>query len=199
MSWFERLQQDLAGLVLPLAIFAVLCAIVLTSALLVVAYHRRSMRKQREKVFPIVVPGIGMRLSSAPPFKATVDDVADALLLLIAKVVDVKLYDRARVTEALGRVNVAWVPADTALFGIGAMRHIRDEFGRVIAGDQRGDTLRVVYRNDDRLGNTAFVHECGHLLHTLEKLVDDDHKDERMWKQVIEPIDASIDTASKRS
>lgn len=62
-------------------------------------------------------------------------------------------------------------------------RHIKDKYGRNIAGDHDGDEVRVVYNAADtdaptgeRVGRTALAHEVAHELDELLGITDYDHR-----------------------
>lgn len=192
MHWSEVLKQDLENLVLPLTIFAGACLLMFVNTLFVFWIKRRSLMRQRAKEYPVTIQGWGLRMTEPPPFQATVDDVAGCLSLLLDKAVEVKGYSRKKAKAKLDWLNVTWIANDPYLVKTGAIRHIRDGYGRIISGDHQGNNIRVVYRPEDRLGHTAFVHECGHELHELEGRRDMDHEDKVMWDGIVRPVKKAL-------
>lgn len=173
---------------------AVVAAVVLgmfvTSMAFALVVYPRWQNRQWQRVFPEPVPGWKARMSSPPPFAASADDVRALFDLMWHRVIEAKGYDAARARAVLNLALVYWVPADPALEiqDPKLVRHVRDAWGRNIAGDTTDRVIRVVYRRDDRLGNTALAHELGHMLHRLERLMDLSHGDEVMWKRIVPAV-----------
>jgi len=170
-----------AGLCLGAFVFSLVFALVV---------YPRWRRRVWARAFPITVPGWGARMSSLPPFHASPEDVKAMLDLMLFKAVEVKGYNRRQARSLLNTMLFEWLPADPGLAREDKRwtRHIRDGFGRVIAGDTQGQITRVVYNAPDRLGHTAAAHECGHILHALEHRIDYAHLDAEMWEKVVESV-----------
>lgn len=83
--------------------------------------------------------------------------------------------------SSLVDLKVDFVPSESK-----EQRYITNELGIKIAGnyDPFNHIVRLVYKPGDRVINTAWAHELGHVLHTLEKKIDLDHSDKEMWRQI---------------
>jgi len=134
-----------------------------------------------EKKYPTKVPGWKLRLSSPPPFNATLDDVAKALDLFLEVAVSTKGYSKSKLKKKVNGLYIEWLRPQNE----DGKRYIVDQYGRKIAGDHSGDMIRVVVLDDDTLGSTAFFHEIGHEAHELEGIVDYNHEDKKMWNELI--------------
>jgi hypothetical protein len=133
-------------------------------------------RKAELDNHPVRVPGYDITMNAEPPFDSTAHDVAlavDAVLKLSKP-----LAPNAR--KKLVDLRVTWLPADESLWSQGARRHVRHpEFGDARAGWISGRHVFVVYRNDDTVADTEFIHE---LLHRIRpEGPDPEHEDPRYW------------------
>ena len=135
----------------------------------------RMARKKRLAMFPQHITGWESRMASSP-FAA--DLVGMALEALVDAWEDHLKTPEEDIRKAVNRLNISWVPGTTS--GAVQKRFFTDRFGRKIAGDYEPRTglVRVCFIPSDKIGSTAFFHECGHgLLHFLEGDPDSDHAD----------------------
>lgn len=144
--------------------------------------------------YSVKVPGWGMRLAEPPPFNSTVDDVGRMNSLLLKHAVD-KGYSQREVKRVLNASRVRWVRADPSLGGravvdpwnrrVPVLDDAGNETGETkpmrVAGWHRGNTLYVVFVEDDVIERTAYAHEGGHGIHLLKGVVDYEHKDASMF------------------
>lgn len=142
------------------------------------------MSRVDRKNYPVEVPGWKTLLNSIPPFDATEEDVAKMNELMLKYAVEIKGYKKRAVKAKLNNLRYKWVKFDPTIEAETegkADHHIRDTFGRIIAGDHDGDYVRAIYRQEYILSQTAAFHEAGHEIHELEKTSDMKHTDALMW------------------
>lgn len=143
-------------------------------------------RKMLKEHYTQEVPGFGTRCRDCPftmeEVAALLDDLVDEWDLEHEK------FERPAIKEKIDGLMIWFVPADPKVAeetGGGANRHIKDAYGRIIAGDHQGDEVRVVFNEDDvardegtRVGPIALAHECAHELDELLGIIDYDHRPE---------------------
>jgi hypothetical protein len=175
------LAEDLRNLLPVLAVFAASAAVCFGFAATLFWLQLRSVRKQRERDFPVEIPGWGMRMTEPPPFHRSLEQVGRLCEIVTDRSIKIKGYKRSKVLKKIAGLNVTWIPAAEQ-----GNRFIIDAYGRKIAGDHNGNHVRIVYLMSDRLSQTAMIHEIGHELHELERRIDYDHADDSMWVDVVE-------------
>ena len=80
-------------------------------------------------------------------------------------------YSPATAKKCVDRLLIEWRAEDPAA---PERRHVKDEWGRWVAGYHQGNRCVVVFRDDDGIGSTALGHEIGHELLEPKGYHDDD-------------------------
>lgn len=170
--------MDTTELIIGLVGLTVILGMFVGSLLVAFVLPPRVYAHQRKRRYPVVVPRYGMRLNSLPPTEGGLDTLVLGLDYLVKFAVAAG-YEKRPVLKKLAGLNVRWLKAE------GDKRFVVDSYGRKIAGDHSGDDVRVVWIPNDDLADTAFFHECGHELQELKGIIDYDHKDEVMWRDIV--------------
>ena len=131
--------------------------------------------------YPIEIPNWKTRINTIPAFKTSLDEMSAGLETFLNKTIEMKKYDRKKLIEKLNQQRIQFIRPDNEENA----RYIVDTYGRKIAGDHAGNTIRVVALDSDKLGQTAFFHELGHAAHQLEAKVDYQHEDDEMWQDIV--------------
>lgn len=138
-------------------------------------------KKSLAKQYPVQAPGWNTRFTSAPPFDANVHTLSDGLRLFLNRAVAVKKYNKKELKNKLNGLYIKFIRSQNP----DGKRYFTDEYGRTFAGDHQGDFIRLAVLDDDKLGDTAFFHELGHEAHEMEGIVDYNHEDDQMWKEIV--------------
>lgn len=171
------------GLEIILAIIGILLIIGMAGGAMLLALVVLPWLKEflTDKRYPIQIPGWKTRISNLPHFLNNLEDIGRALDLILNRAMDVKKYNKKDVLNKINNLRIDFIRPQNAT----GERYIVDEYGRKIAGDNRGNIIRVVALDDDTLSTIAFFHEIGHDLHEIENMTDYNHSDDKMWKDIV--------------
>lgn len=137
-------------------------------------------KRAKEKRFPLVTKQ-GLRVAKIPVRGIKLADIDKALDLFVDRAVSHGRYDRKALLSELGRTYLQLVRA----VNDEGERYIIDAYGRKIAGDNDGETMRVVVLDSDKINTIALFHELGHTAHEIKGKVDFDHTDDIMWHEIV--------------
>lgn len=150
-----------------IAVFAV---VALLTFVVTPWWHRRELRKR----FPQRVEGFKARMRAS---KFSAGAIGDVLLDVKTEAVTRLNLDPRAVQAKLDGLMIDWIRIRE-----GHARMFVDSYGRKVAGDHDGNTIRVAVKPTDKPGDTALVHEC---LHELAEAVlghgDEGHVLDATW------------------
>ena len=151
--------------------------------------QQKFIKEMTKDDYPQSVPNWETRMRDCPFEPVEIEELLNDL----ADEWDIEFPDlnRRGIESKLHGLRIWFVLADPKVAeetkddkGGGATRHIRDAYGRIIAGDHQGDEIRVVYNDADvarpkwnRVGRLALAHEAAHELDELMGL-GDNHRPE---------------------
>lgn len=154
-------------------------------SLVLAPWQEKKKLEAKRLNYPQTVPSFDTVMSFCPFDPQEVDD----LLKDIAWRWGVEFPDLApnAIKKSIDGLMIRFIKNDESLLAEDdrAIRHIRDPWGRIVAGYHEGDEVVVVYNGPDtdapvgfRVGRTALAHEVAHELDELLGITDRSHRDE---------------------